>query len=295
MKKPAWLNSEVLRKGGIALVAVGGAVALIYVIQTGNIRTGFGKDETVTTSERKDQQGNVIETITTTTAQDEKTLWDWLGLLGVPVALAILGYVLQQFQQSRADEQAKLENEIAKSNQREEALQNYLDRLSELLIDKKLIVTATKIQAVRETQTEGDPTILEEQELLNTAVDMIQTRTFSILRRLEQDAVRKGYVIEFLAGTEVISKLKPDLSGRRLDSRGSSNILGAIAQVEREFSSQLNESLNIKPSGSKLDQVGTDSGAVIRRYAERMQELLGEEDEPTYTVDLAQVNLFGGL
>jgi len=259
--------------------------------RAGNIKTGFGKDETVTTSERKNQQGNVIETTTTTTSQDEKTLWDWLGLLGVPVALAILGYLLQQFQQSRADQQAKLEKEIAESNQREEALQDYLDRLSELLIDKKLIATAAKIQAARETQTEENPTILEEEELLNAAVDVIRARTLSILRSFEQDADRKGYVMEFLAETEVISKLKLDLSGGRLDKRGSSNILGTLAQVEMEFSSQLNELLNIKPSGSKLDQVDTDSETVSDRYAERVQELLGD-DKPIYRVDLSKVNLY---
>jgi uncharacterized protein YjbI with pentapeptide repeats len=294
MKKSVWLTSEVLRKRCIALMIAGGAVTLIYVIQTGNIKTGFGKDETVTTSERKDQQGNVIETITTTTSQDEKTLWDWLGLLGVPVALAILGYVLQQFQQSRADQQAKLEKEIAKSNQREEALQDYLDRLSELLIDKNLIATATKIQTAHETQTNENPlypTTFEEEELLNAAVDVIRARTLSILRSFEQDTDRKGYVMEFLSETEVISKLKLDLSGGRLDSRGPSNIVGTLAQLEMEFSSEFNELLNIKPSASKRDQVDTDSETESHRYAERMQELLGD-DKPIYRVDLSKINLF---
>ncbi|MBM0743889.1 hypothetical protein JOY44_20070 [Phormidium sp. CLA17] len=144
--------------GGIAALAIGGAaIALVYGVQSGNVKAGIGADETITKSEKRDKQGNITETTTTTTFQDAKTLWDWLSLLGVPFSLAILGYVLQQLQQARAEQQAKaekeianqrvkVEKEIAESNQREEALQNYLDRLSELLIDKNVIAVAPKLQ-----------------------------------------------------------------------------------------------------------------------------------------------------
>jgi len=203
-----------------------GTIALTYSLVVGNIKAGFEAGQTVMTSEKQDRQGNVIETTTTTTIQDAKTLWDWLSLLGVPFSLAVLGFVLQQLQQYRAEQQAKaekvsaeqqakIEKEIAESNQREEALQNYLDRLSELLIDKNLIATAIRLQAASEKQTEGTPLlseILEEKELLDAACDVIRARTLSLLRGLKQDAGRKGDVIRFLIEAEVINKLKLSLS-----------------------------------------------------------------------------------
>lgn len=74
--------------------------------------------------------------------RSEKTLWDWLQLLVIPLMLAIGGFWLNQIQKSR-DERAteqrdKTEHEIAADNQRETALQTYLDKMSELLLEKKL-------------------------------------------------------------------------------------------------------------------------------------------------------------
>lgn len=67
-----------------------------------------------------------------------KTLWDWLQLLVVPAMLAIGGFWLNQIQKGR-DEKAtrqrdKTEREIAADNQREAALQAYIDKMSELLL-----------------------------------------------------------------------------------------------------------------------------------------------------------------
>ena len=237
MKEP-WLTKKVLVRGIAALATGGAAIALVYGIATGSFKAGFGADETITKSEKKDKQGNITETTTTTTAQDAKTLWDWLSLLGVPFSLAILGYVLQQLQQTRAEQQAKVEKEIAdqrakvekeiaESHQREEALQNYLDRLSELLIEKNLIATAVKLQADTENEAKDNllqQTTLEEKELLNAAIDVIRARTLSILRTFRQDGERKGDVIRFLIEAEVISKLKLNLSSANLSS---ANLSGA--------------------------------------------------------------------
>ena len=264
MKRTAWLTRKVLVRGIAALATGGAAIALVYGIATGSFKAGFGADETITKSEKRDKQGNITETTTTTTAQDAKTLWDWLSLLGVPFSLAILGYVLQQLQQTRAEQQAKVEKEIAdqrakvekeiadqqakaekeiasqrtktekeiaESNQGEEALQNYLDRLSDLLIDKNVIAIAVKLQhlqkdfkdficnqqnSVLRLPIELQETIRKEVELVNAAKDVIQARTLSILRRLGQDGERKGDVIQFLIEAEVISKLNLNFSGADL-------------------------------------------------------------------------------
>ena len=78
-----------------------------------------------------------------------KTLWDWMQLLLVPVMLAIGGFWLNQRQKNRderiAEQQNKAEQEaterraqadreIAADNQREAALQSYIDKIGELLL-----------------------------------------------------------------------------------------------------------------------------------------------------------------
>jgi hypothetical protein len=82
-----------------------------------------------------------------------KTLWDWLGLLIIP---AVLGFGAILFnQQARkaelelAEQEKKNEQELAKQRRkndfqiaadrsREDAFQNFLDRMSELVLDQKL-------------------------------------------------------------------------------------------------------------------------------------------------------------
>jgi hypothetical protein len=92
--------------------------------------TGFNKSTETTKSEKAIANGK--ETTITTKEVSEKTLWDWLSLLGAPASLAILGFWLQRLQNNRASAQAQREKNIAEDNEREEILQNYLDRLSVL-------------------------------------------------------------------------------------------------------------------------------------------------------------------
>src|SRR5437764_15450366 len=60
-----------------------------------------------------------------------KTLWDWLQLLIIPVALA--GVAIWFNRVERRNEQA-----ITTDNQRETALQAYIDKMSELILEKHL-------------------------------------------------------------------------------------------------------------------------------------------------------------
>jgi hypothetical protein len=92
--------------------------------------------------------------------RSDKTLWDWMQLLFIPVVLAIAGFwfnhrerkeaeLLNENERKAADlrsttekeieqKRAKAEQEIALDNQREPALQVYLDRISELLLQTNL-------------------------------------------------------------------------------------------------------------------------------------------------------------
>jgi uncharacterized protein YjbI with pentapeptide repeats len=190
---------------------------------------GLKQDTEISETKKILRDGNEI-TVTTKYVSG-KTIWDWLSVLGVPLSLTVigtvLGYRLQNLSTKQAVEQAKIEKEreakqaeiekerasiekeIADSNQKEEVLQAYFDRLSALLIDKNLIAIAAKNEV-------PDHRLKEDQELLNASRDIIRARTLSILRRLEGDGKRKGSVIQFLAEAKVISKLKLDLSGANL-------------------------------------------------------------------------------
>jgi len=173
---------------------------------------GIGKDDSVTTTTvetfEKDKQGKTVKKVTTTAHNDGKTLWDWGSLLGVPLSLAILGYVLQQEQQRRAEKLSEEQRKIADNEIREKVLQAYFDRLSALLINRNLIARSCKYPP-------DYPNLLTpgEKELLDSSRNIIRARTLSILRRFEKDAERKTSVIKFLIDTEIVGKLKLNLSG----------------------------------------------------------------------------------
>ena len=219
MRRPPWLTrSNVLWGTGIAL-GLGMAIALVAALATGTLKSGFGADTTTVTSKKIDSQGKVIDTTETTTPQDAKTLWDWLnlgGVLAVPITLAILAAWLQLKEQRRAEQQADLEREIADKNRQqdleiaqgtreEEALQHYLDRVSNLVIEKNLLAIAAK-----------DAPTTEETELLDASVAVIRILTLSTLRRLS-DGVRKASVVRILIDTDILG-LRVILEGADLRS-----------------------------------------------------------------------------
>jgi|SRR5450755_2559052 len=106
-----------------------------------------------------------------------KTLWDWLQLLFIPVLLAIGGAWFT----NRQTHESNVEN---KDNQRETALQTYLDNLSELLLHEKL-----------QKLTESDAELEEVQKIA-------RVRTLTVLPRL--DKARKRYILQFLYEADLI-------------------------------------------------------------------------------------------
>jgi len=197
--------------------------------------TGFGGGitEEATTSTEKDPDGKIIKTVVTSKKEDGKTLWDWLSVLGVPLTLALLGAWFQTRQQTQADKKADLEKEIAETARKEEIIQAYLDKLSELVVDKNLFAIAAKVKRFETKSTSkkegsGDSSgdleeevnlseVLQEQkEQLDAAVDVIRARTLAVLRRLKDDPERKTSVMEFLLEAEVIQRLNLSLSGADL-------------------------------------------------------------------------------
>src|SRR5216683_1078165 len=125
--------------------------------------------------------------------QPAKTLWDWLQLLGVlaiPVAvvLGVAWFTTKQGQVGDAEN---------KDNQREAALQAYIDNMLELLLAKNLRSST------------------EDEEVQKIA----RVRTLTVLRRL--DAERKGSVLQFLQESGLIGKDK------RVIHLTGANLIGA--------------------------------------------------------------------
>lgn len=109
----------------------------------------------------------IAECIFNGTGFKGKTLWDWLQLLIIPFVLAAGGYLFN-LAVSRTEQQRTTDN------QREAALQTYIDKMSELLVEKKL-TDSPKDSKVRK---------------------IARVRTLTVLPRL--DSSRKATVLQFL-------------------------------------------------------------------------------------------------
>jgi hypothetical protein len=108
----------------------------------------------------------------------DKTLWDWLRLLIVPVVLAIGGYLFTS-SQNRATQAA------AERRAQDEALQAYLDYMSDFLVPKQ------------------EQTSLDDGSTRANFSVVARARTLTVLPRLDGD--RKGRVVHFLYESHLIS------------------------------------------------------------------------------------------
>ena len=189
--KPTWKKyllyaSAVIIGGGLLFI-------LIRLILTGYsvTWTGFG--------EYTLPNGDFIQ---------RKKLWDWMELLIIPLVLAGGALFLQRseraverriaderIQEDRriAEERSKLEREIAADRQQEAALQAYIDRMAELLLNGKL------------TTSKND-------EARNVA----RVRTLTLLRSL--DGKRRAIALKFLYEANLMVKESTivDLRGANL-------------------------------------------------------------------------------
>jgi len=131
----------------------------------------------------------------------DKTLWDWLSLLFVPVVIGVATYVFRRTEQNierqRAEERAKIEKDAANRRaeteralaldaQRETAFQTYLDQMTYLLLDKQLRTS----KAGAEVRS------------------VARARTLTILRDLDEDGLRKGAVVKFLYEARLIGGIE---------------------------------------------------------------------------------------
>lgn len=186
---PWWKDKKIILRIVVPVVLV---VVLIVLIATAYIfhwpGTGFTSSQKTTTTTEVTQLSNTKKATTTVEDQPAKTLWDWLQLLIIPAVLAVGGYLfnytVSRNERKSAQSRDQTERDIALDNQREAALQAYLDNMSELLL----------INHLRESS--------EDEEVQKIA----RVRTLTVLRRL--DAGRKGSVLKFLHESGLIDKDK---------------------------------------------------------------------------------------
>jgi len=146
------------------------------------------------------------------TFQRGKTLWDWLQLFFIPAAIAFGVWWLTRLQQQRdqqlADQRAQADHDAAENraqadrlavldNQRESALKEYIDNMSELLLEKSLL----------NTLPDSEPRIVA------------RVLTLTVLHRLDNS--RKRNVLEFLQESGLIEV------GKRIVDLGGADLSGA--------------------------------------------------------------------
>jgi hypothetical protein len=151
--------------------------------------------------------------------------WDWLQLLVIPFVLAVGGYLFIYTASSNGQKAMQLRNQterdIALDNQHETALQDYIDKLSELLLHEKL----------RESAPEDE------------VRKIARVRTLTVLPRLDKE--RKRSVLQFLHESGLIDK-----GSRIIDLRGADLIAAYLnkADLSRAILSEANL------SGAYLDE-----------------------------------------
>ncbi len=142
------------------------------------------------------------------TKPKQRTFWDWLDLLVVPVVLALGGYLFNRYERRRttedAEQQRDADRQIADQRAQDDALQAYLDHIGLLLLDKDRPLRQSK---------EGDD-----------VRTLARARTLTELRRV--DGERRGRILEFLNESGLIAKEQTvvDLTWANLSE---ANLIGA--------------------------------------------------------------------
>jgi len=192
------------------------------------------------------------------TAFGHKTIWDWLQLLIVPVILSLItvGFTWQQNRQQQEieDKRTQSDQEIQEQRAQDGALQAYLDKMSELMLQKSLLNS----------------------EVGDTAFTLAQARTTTVIERF--DAKHNQSVTRFLtdAGLTGADEGPSLLAGTVLRGAELANtsLQGAnFVKQQQEGSDQSTmpihvmsdpEDLVSTPSGVQVDVATILSGADLR-------------------------------
>lgn len=198
-----------------------------------------------------------------------KTLWDWLGLLFVPLVLAV-GVIwfqansansLRESSERLAETQRLIEYERAQEN----AFQSYIDRMTELVLEQGLM-----------SSQEGD-------ELRAIA----RGRTLTALRQM--DGTRKGQVLQFLYSVGLVN------SDPIVSLEGADFTCASLQDVDLSGSNLSGVNFRYADlSGSDLEMVDM-SEAALRGVNLRFADLRGADLRGAFlfTADVSLANLAG--
>jgi uncharacterized protein YjbI with pentapeptide repeats len=249
------LTTKILKYLLIASVAIAVAYALIWTVLQGYSApwTGFG-DYTKPSSD----------------FVRGKTLWDWIQLFIIPLVGSIGIFLLNRseregerrraeeratLERQRGEERAKLEREMSADRQREEALQSYLERMANLLLEKNLLKS-------------------EIEEVKNVA----RIWTLTVLRGL--DETRKGIVLRFVCEAGLIYKdnIIVNLNGAYLRDAILSNASlrnTYLGIVDLRYANLLNASLKNADLSEANMQGANMQGAYLRGADLRVANMRG--------------------
>jgi uncharacterized protein YjbI with pentapeptide repeats len=193
-----------------------------------------------------------------------KTVWDWMDLFIVPLALVVIGLVftmlqdarLQEIENQRAqqaqkieDQRAEAERELAEQRAQDEALQAYLDQMSQLMLERKLLEAEP-----------GDPVHTLAQARTSTAI-------------LSLDAEHNESVTRFLINSGLA--VKSDPSPRLLTEIALENATLSHAHLPNAGLSDADLS-DADLSGADLS--GADLSGAELPHADLSEAVLGEAD-----------------
>src|SRR5437763_10630990 len=178
------------------IVIIAALVVVIALIVTGYIfnwdwlgLNGYNKVTIAT-----DLSSSPPKSTRTIEYQPGKTLWDWLQLIIVPVALGIITFWFNSLQKNIEDQRAQTQKEIedqrAINQEQAGVLNTYIDDMSKLLLESNL----------RDSHNEDEVRIIA------------QTKTLTALDRLNSE--RRIRVLKFLYEAKLLDKVDPliDLS-----------------------------------------------------------------------------------
>lgn len=216
---------------------------LIYAGYRWPAYSGFGetdiiRTETITTSPSEDKEVTV-----TRQTQHARTVWDWIGLVGVGSAIALAGWIVARKQQER-QQAATLEQA------QDEALASYLDQMSELVVEHGLSkengkehegstesairVTLARawtisVQKVSSSNGEHENSVSQEDHLRRVA----QARTIAILLGLDGEHKRRPLKLVYELGLIDRGKSVLELRNAGLDHASFSELSLRKANLRR--------------------------------------------------------------
>jgi uncharacterized protein YjbI with pentapeptide repeats len=209
------------------------------------------------------------------------TLRSWLELLVVPLALVVIGFLFSVQQDARQqrieDQRAAAERELAEQRAQDEALQAYLDQMSNLLLENDL----------RESK--------EDSEVRTLA----RARTLTVLGRLDPN--RKTALTQFLVEAELVQRVDgrdPIISLRGADLSGANlflaNLSGAVLEDADLSGANLSFAFLRNANLSGADLLGANLLGATLRGANLRRAVLREatlEDADLRNADLRNADL----